>query len=1255
MELETGLRADGLDQIASSPADESIDEELRRNLARAGTAPVAADASQRSESVLSNVMILSGDDDVHAVPGHRLAGSVADDGATAGLRSHSQETASSSAVGDDPLSAHDSATFGAAAHTLGSGAVSSAIGHEFAASRVGPSSTNPQLFNDAGAQPGGPIEASRETAQPSWRPVQTDVAAEATQTTEPPAPAVAAPANDAPVIAPEGVATVAENATGVVYTAKASDREGDALTYSLSGPDADLFVINAETGAVSFKDPADYERAKDAGADNVYDVKVTASDGTNSATQDVRISVTDSNEGPSITSGSTASVAENSAGVVYTASATDPDAGATLTYSLSGADAALFNIDAQTGQVSFKDPADYERAKDAGADNVYDVKVTASDGTNSTTQDVQIAVTKSNEGPSMTSGTTASVAENSTGVVYTASATDPDAGTTLTYSLSGADAALFNIDAQTGQVSFKDPADYERAKDAGADNIYDVKVTASDGTNSATQDVQIAVTNSNEGPSITSGSTASVAENSSGVVYTASATDQDAGATISYSLSGTDATLFNIDAKTGAVTFKNTPDYENAKDAGGDNVYDVKVTASDGTNTTTQDVAISVTNLNEGPLLSVSGGSVVDVISVSEFEAGAAAGGWKDVLRPTFDGWTQKTESGFQMVGQNLYTTNNAGHGNAVDLAFGGADQTIFRDFEGLQPNETYTFTLRASSGGRDGTGEIDENGIAVTINGETSAVPPAALVTAYQTFTFEFKADANGNARIEVAGTDASADLHAAFIDSLTVIKGTTPSYSPVLEGAANGTVVGTASAADPDSNEAFTFTLVDNAGGRFAIDATTGTITVADGSKLDYEASASHNIKVKVTDSGGLSSEKTVTVAIADKPPVFAGNGVVSVAENRTGTVYTAGAADGDVGSKITYTLSGADAALFNINANTGAISFKKAADYENAQDVGRDNVYDVQVTASNRTSATTQDVQITVTNVTEAGDAPNRYGQAGNDTLTGDSGNNALFGGAGNDTLIGMAGADRLSGGVGSDTASYAGSNAGVDVNLQTGAASGGHATGDTFESIENLTGSSHNDTLTGNAADNVLQGGAGADTLNGGLGNDTASYAGAASGVTANLSDSSANTGDAAGDIYSSMENLTGSSFADTLSGDSGSNVISGGAGNDTLSGGGGNDTLYGDAGADLFIMSAGHGVDTVTGGAGGGWIDAIELRDASGGSYSGDFPGDWTMVLTSGEVTGTDGDAFNLSADAAGFIENADGTRVNFSEIEQIRW
>ena len=145
-------------------------------------------------------------------------------------------------------------------------------------------------------------------------------------------------------------------------------------------------------------------------------------------------------------------------------------------------------------------------------------------------------------------------------------------------------------------------------------------------------------------------------------------------------------------------------------------------------------------------------------------------------------------------------------------------------------------------------------------------------------------------------------------------------------------------------------------------------------------------------------------------------------------------------------------------------------------------------------------------------------------GGSMLWGLDGDDELSGGVGSDTIIGGAGADEVDGGTSTDSAesdtdngadtmpdtlSYAGSDAGVTVNLATLAASGGHAEGDEIEvekdafdpdgeegdkdpvdvaTFENLTGSDHDDRLTGDHRVNVLAGGKGNDTLSGGAGGD-----------------------------------------------------------------------------------------------------------------------------------------------------------------------
>ncbi|TVZ66727.1 M10 family metallopeptidase [Rhizobium mongolense] len=242
---------------------------------------------------------------------------------------------------------------------------------------------------------------------------------------------------------------------------------------------------------------------------------------------------------------------------------------------------------------------------------------------------------------------------------------------------------------------------------------------------------------------------------------------------------------------------------------------------------------------------------------------------------------------------------------------------------------------------------------------------------------------------------------------------------------------------------------------------------------------------------------------------------------------------------------------------------------------------------------------------------------------DALYGNADANRLNGGAGNDWLSGGAGADQLVGGSGVDTASYGTATAGVKASLLNSSGNTGDAAGDTYSEIENLAGSTFADTLYGNADANRLNGGAGndwlsggagADQLVGGSGVDTASYGTATAGVKASLLNSSGNTGDAAGDTYSEIENLAGSTFADTLYGNAGANRLNGGAGDDQISGGGGNDTLLGGTGDDSFVFPPNFGKDLVE-----DFVAASEDLIC----FATDIFDDFTSMLSSANQVGAD--------------------------------
>ena len=209
-------------------------------------------------------------------------------------------------------------------------------------------------------------------------------------------------------------------------------------------------------------------------------------------------------------------------------------------------------------------------------------------------------------------------------------------------------------------------------------------------------------------------------------------------------------------------------------------------------------------------------------------------------------------------------------------------------------------------------------------------------------------------------------------------------------------------------------------------------------------------------------------------------------------------------------------------------------------------------------------------------------------GGDWVDGGSGNDSIEAGGGNDLIFGGAGADNVNGGIGIDTFSYAGSAAGIFIQLGGAPGNGGDATGDVLIGIENVIGSEFNDvifgdsavnTLFGGAGTDVLQGGAGADVLYGGDGLDWAGYFGANSDLVIDLETPGNSSALFAEDTLFEIEVIGGaSSFSTTFIGDAVANIFVGGNVADDVFGNGGNDLLQG-----------GGGADTVDGGAGG---DAI---------------------------------------------------------------
>ncbi|UGY14416.1 rhizobiocin [Bradyrhizobium septentrionale] len=221
----------------------------------------------------------------------------------------------------------------------------------------------------------------------------------------------------------------------------------------------------------------------------------------------------------------------------------------------------------------------------------------------------------------------------------------------------------------------------------------------------------------------------------------------------------------------------------------------------------------------------------------------------------------------------------------------------------------------------------------------------------------------------------------------------------------------------------------------------------------------------------------------------------------------------------------------------------------------------------------------------------------GTSGPDTLIGTpNGSNTddtLSGLGGDDTLIGGDGADSLDGGTGTDFASYSDSGTGVVASLLNPGNNTGFAAGDTYTSIEGLSGSNFDDTLIGDGGNNLLDGSGGADSLVGGLGDDIYILDNAGDVITENPGEGidtaivignfdytlAANVDDL---LFTTSANVsgTGNELANFITGGAGDNTLDGGIGVDTMAGGLGDDTYFVDDVADLVIENSGEGTDTV---------------------------------------------------------------------------
>ncbi len=423
-------------------------------------------------------------------------------------------------------------------------------------------------------------------------------------------------------------------------------------------------------------------------------------------------------------------------------------------------------------------------------------------------------------------------------------------------------------------------------------------------------------------------------------------------------------------------------------------------------------------------------------------------------------------------------------------------------------------------------TGAIENNTLGYDLNGGVDSV--------YR-LQYTFQAPSN-NLTINFTGYGLQEIADESWgLDNVKVSSNSSPTdlsinTNTIAENALSGTVVGDLLTTDLNTGDTFTYSLVSGDGATDNSSFTMAGNQLKTNAVFDFETKNSYSIRVRTTDQDGLFVEKQLTIGVTNvnEAPVITSAATATFAENSTATVYTVTATGVDANTTLTYSLSGTDANLFDIN--NGIVTFKTAPNFELPSDSGANNVYDINVIASDGILTATKAVAITVTNVNDDFQSALSYtlnssqqdliltgngningtGNSLNNTLFGNSGNNLLNGGAGADSLVGNAGNDTLMGGVGADSLTGETGNDWywVDNASDSVIELANEGTDKVFTTISytltdnvedlalqetaasiNGTGNTLNNTITDNTKDNLLDGGAGNDIIRASRGNDT----------------------------------------------------------------------------------------------------------------------------------------------------------------------
>ena len=385
-----------------------------------------------------------------------------------------------------------------------------------------------------------------------------------------------------------------ENLTNgtAVHTLAGSDPDEDVLSYSITeGNTGTAFAINTSTGAITVSNSA----ALDFEITPVFTLIVRVSDGSLFDGVIVTITLNDVNESPTAAD-ATVSLNENTANGadVHSIEAGDPDAGAVLSYSIIEGDTGTpFAINGNTGQITVNNSA----ALDFETTPAFTLTVQVSDGNLTDDATLTIKLNDVNETP-VINDAKVSLNENSVSgsLINTMTASDPDAGEVLSYSIiAGNTGTAFAINSSSGEITVNN----SEALDFESTPSFNLAILVTDGSLTDEATLTITIIDVNERPQLND-ATVPLDENSNNgtLVHTMLAYDADAAAVLSYSIiAGNTETAFSINSSTGEITVSNSAalDFESTP------TFTLTVQVNDGSLTDDAAVTINLIDVNESP------------------------------------------------------------------------------------------------------------------------------------------------------------------------------------------------------------------------------------------------------------------------------------------------------------------------------------------------------------------------------------------------------------------------------------------------------------------------------------------------------------------------------------------------------------------------------------------------------------------------------------------------------------------------------